>query len=406
MEPILAIDIGTTKICAILGRRDKDGPKVLAVASGPSSGIDKGLVVDVEEASRAVSTVVGEVSKKTGISLGRAHVAIGPNHVSSFNSSGRVTIIAADKVVTAVDRQAAVDDAIRKATVTPDRLLIQAIPIDYTVDGDVCVIDPVGLATTSLEARVHVITGLSTSVANVLEVMRRAGLDVDGIVLQPIASARGVLASDERSGVLVADIGGGTTGMAVLRDGGATHTGIFPVGGNHISRDIAVGLKIQIDEAEGTKKEFGCALGDMADDMDFINIGSEAQERIISKRYVCQIIEARLDEILKFLKGEIEGIVDREPTLIMLTGGSSQFEGIEELASRVFNLPVRVGRPVKVAGLPKDKRTPAYASAIGLLLYSFAGKSSEVGRVSLPPTAAAELFARLKGWLAERTSKS
>lgn len=403
MKPVLAIDLGSSSVRAAVGMRDRDGMKMLGMAVVPSSGIDKGMVVDIDSAARATAAAVAEVSQKTGLSLGRAHVAISGASVETVMSDGHVTVISADHVITAADRQAVVDDAVRKAQVEQDRKVVHTLPVIFSIDGGAEVADPVGLAAGVLEARVLLVTALATSVKNAVEVVKRAGLEVTEVVLQPIAASWGVLEEEERSNVIVIDIGGGSTGAAAWKGGAPIFAGVFPVGGNHITRDIALGLKLQVEQAEEIKGEFGKAHANDVDEMDFIEISEGEEQRVISKRYLCQIIEARLDEVLELIKSTYDmlGAEGFVPARIALTGGSSMMSGFDELTHASFGLPVSIGSLRGIGGLSEEEQKPENAALVGLLLHSltFDEEGTELGE--LPQTAAAELFGTLKTRFAE-----
>ncbi len=398
MKSILAVDVGTSNMRAVVGRAGKDGPRILGAAEVPSLGIDKGLVVDVEEAARSLAAAVSEALRGTGAAFDSAHLGISGGKVSSLSACGKIVIISADKVVTAGDCRAAVEEAIRKAGLPYDCEPVQAIPISFKVDDSSISKNPVGLTADSLEANVHLVAVPSNAVANFEEMARRAGLGPVEFAFKPLASTRGILEDGDHPNCAVIDVGSGTSGMAILVDGIAVESCTFPLGGINITRDLSLGLKIPFAEAEEVKREFGMAVGSSADELDFISLGStgDGKDRVISKRYVCQIIEARLEEIFKLASSIIRSSkgAGAAPTEVLLTGGSSNIPGIEELASRVFGLPARTRRPRAIDGI--DRLGPEFACAVGTLLLAVESADRARGGSIPPPTATAELVSKVK----------
>lgn len=404
MEPVLVIDLGTSFIRAVVGRMEKETPKVLAIAMEPSKGFDKGLVVDIDEAAGVVSSVVKDVRSQCQLPLGRAYVVISGGHTSSILSTGHILVL--DTVrIRETDKDAVIEDGRRKSGLRPDQEVIHLIPLEFQVDGGAIVTNPVGLSAGVLEAKITLAAALSTSLANVKETLHRAGLEVAGLALKPFATPWGIVSEDISQDCVVVDIGGGTTSVTLLSDGKVYHSSVIPLGGNHITRDIALGLKLDIDQAEQVKKDFGSALGDDVDDMDFVNLGEKQHGRLISKKYMCQIIEARLDEIFTLAKSELDDVISDSlaPASIVFTGGSSRIPGLEELAKRIFDLPTSQARITELEGTA-DKREFLSASAAGLLLHTV--ESLNVGEDidTLPQTLTAEAYERLKEWIASRVT--
>lgn len=407
MKSVLAIDVGTSRVRAIVGRTGKNGPWIAGVSEVQSFGIDKGLVVDIEEAARSLAAAVSEVLRETAAPFDSAYLAISGGRVSSLEACGKVVIISADKVVTAGDCRAAIDEAIRKAGMPYDYEEIQAIPTRFKVDGASISKNPVGLKADSLEANVHLVAVPSNAVANFEEAARRAGLGPVRFAFKPLASARGILEEGDCPNCAVIDLGGGTSGLAILADGAVIRSCTFPLGGINITRDLSLGLKIPFAEAEEIKREFGMAVGGSADELDFIALGSsgDGKDRVISKRYVCQIIEARLEEIFKLASSEIKSSADAgaAPVEVFLTGGSSRIQGIEELASRVFGLPVRTRSPRALDGL--GNLSPEVSAAMGTFLLAVELAEGEGGSLFPPPTATAELVSKIKRSLTRLVSR-
>ncbi|MHB0977138.1 MAG: cell division protein FtsA [Candidatus Aquicultorales bacterium] len=402
--PILAIDIGTNFISALVCSAGGGKPRVLGAAILPSAGVDKGLIVDVQAAAAVISEASASAAQNAGLSVGRAYVAVAGGHTTGIVSSGNVTVIAADKVVTEADRLAAIDDAVRKAELEADEEVVHALPFEFAVDRGAVATDPVGLSATVLEAKVNIAAGLNTALANVKEVVHRAGLESAGIVLKPIAAAWGAVGETRRNSTVHLDIGGGTTSLTVFREGFVRHTCLLPVGGNHITRDIALGLKLTIGQAEEAKIEFGSALGDEIDDMEFITLSAAEEDKVVSRRYVCQIIEARLEEIFSYMKNEMTKL-DFIPERIILTGGSSAIQAIDGLAAEVLKIPAEVGGPLVLEGLSDETAAGIGPGAFGLVRYVLEPHAEGFGPSSPPPTLAVSVMNRVKDWLGGNDGK-
>ncbi len=370
---LIGLDIGTTKICAIVGEANSEnGVDVRGVGISPSHGLRKGIVVDIEKTVNSISTALQKAENMSGIQISQAFVGLAGTHISSLNSKGVVAISGKDHVITHADRDRVLEAA-RVVVIPPEREIIHVIPREFIVDGQGGVTEPVGMAALRLEVETHIVTGAVTSIQNVVQCVHLAGIEVEEIVLESVASSKAVLGEEEKElGVVLVDIGGGTTDVAIFINGSIWHTHVLPVGGNHITNDIAIGLRIPILQAEQIKKEHGCALSDLVSDLDMLEVRSIGQKpKPIPRQKLAEIIEPRMREILLLVKEEItrSGQSHLLPGGVVLTGGGSQFEGLPELASQVLNLPVRIGYPRHITGLVDIIDSPLYATAVGLLLY-------------------------------------
>lgn len=399
---LIGIDIGTTKICAIVGEADSNNTvDVRGVGVSPSHGLRKGIVVDIEKTVGSISAAVQKAENMSGIQISRAYVGLAGTHISSLNSKGVVAISGKDRIITPSDRDRVLEAA-RVVVIPPDREIIHVIPREFIVDGQGGVTEPVGMAALRLEVETHIVTGAVTSIQNVVQCVHLAGIEVEEIVLEPVASSKAVLAEEEKElGVVLVDVGGGTTDVAIFMNGSIWHTHVLPVGGNHITNDIAIGHRIPILQAEQFKKEHGCALPSLVSELDLLEIRSIGQKpKPILRRKLAEIIEPRMGEVLTLVKEEItrSGQFQLLPGGVVITGGGSQLEGLPELASQVLELPVRIGYPRHVTGLVDIIDSPLYATAVGLLLY---GKELRKHRLPINPGGfafAGELFKKTKTW--------
>jgi len=371
---LFGIDIGTTKICAIIGEAQPDGQiEVRGVGLAPSHGLRKGIVVDIKKTARSIGMAVKKAEQMAGLAIESAFVGVAGAHISSLNSRG-VVATSRDHIITLADKERAIEAA--KAVVIPqDKEIVHVIPREFIIDGQGGVTDPVGMAALRLEAEVHIITGAITSIQNIIQCVNQAGIEVDDIVLEPIASSKATVSEEEKEGgIALIDIGGGTTDIALFLKGAIWHTFVLPLGGNHITHDIAIGLKIPILQAEQIKKDYGCALIDLPDELEYFEIKTPGQRsKPYLRRRLAEIIEARAKEILSLVKQEIvrTGQYELLAGGIVLTGGVSQLEGLPELASQIFDLPVRIGLPTNsITGLVDLINHPLYSTAVGLLIYA------------------------------------
>ncbi len=369
---ITSIDVGTTKVCTTIADMDDGGGiRVVGVGISPSEGLHKGLVVNIGEARDSVRESVKKAEQASGCKVESAYIGVTGRHVSSLNNRAVVAITRNDKLVRPDDLKRVITSA-RSVKVPVDRRLLHVIPRGYAVDGQSGVRNPIGMHGFRLDVEAHIITAAVTSVQNLVKCIRGIGVDIDDLILEPLASSEAVLSEDEKQvGVILADIGGGTTDIAVFREGSIWHTAILPVAGYQITRDLMIGLGLPFDVAEEMKKKYGSvtqvyeAKSGMRSD-DLVTNGHG-----VSHQDLCDIIRARVEEILRLIvlempNTEYETLV---PDGLVLTGGSSNLAGIEALGRNTLQLPVRVGLPTNIYGISDALHDPAYATSVGLLLW-------------------------------------
>jgi len=368
---VASIDVGTTKICTILADvSDGDSPRVVGVGISPSRGLHKGLVVNINEARESIRDSVRKAEQASNYKVESAYVGVTGRHVSSMNNRGVVAITRNDRVVRPDDLKRVLSTA-QSVKTASDRRLLHVIPRSYAVDGQPGVKNPVGMHGFRLDVETHVITAAVTSIQNLVKCIRSIGIDVEDLILEPLASSEAVLTADEKQvGVILADIGGGTTDVAVFRDGSIWHTSILPVAGYQLTRDIAIGLGLPFDIAEEMKKKYGSVMPVYEGKTDTAPAISQDGHGV-SYQDLCDIVRARVEEILKLIllempSSEYEALV---PAGLVLTGGSSNLSGIAALGRDILRLPVRVGTPTDVYGIADVLRDPAYATSVGLLLW-------------------------------------
>ena len=406
-ELIVGLDVGTTKICAVIGEpKPGGGLDVIAVGNAPSRGLRRGVVVNIDSTVEAIKQAVTEAEQMAGVDVSGVYAGIAGGHVRSLNSRGVVAISGREREVSRLDVERAVDAA-RAINVPQDREIIHVLPQTFMVDDADGVREPVGMSGVRLEVECHIVTAAVTSVQNVVRSVNRAGLAVQDVVLEPIASAEAVLFPDEKElGVVLIDIGGGTTDMALFRDGAVWHTAVLPLGGDHITNDVAVGLRTPMADAEALKKRYGCALTSLVPAEETVDVPSVGgrKPRELSRQVLSEIIQPRLEEIFTLVaQGLVKaGFTEAATAGIVVTGGSSILEGVPELAEAVFELPVRRGVPAEVGGLAEVVRSPIFATGVGLALYGARRQAAGVLPFDSSDGALlARLGRRLAGWFGE-----
>ncbi|MBI3592170.1 MAG: cell division protein FtsA [Nitrospirae bacterium] len=381
---IVGLDVGTTKICAIAGEATGEGINILSVSSYPSTGLKKGVVIDIEATAGSMKKVAADVEEKTGIGIREVYVGIAGSHIKSFNSYGAVGI--KGREVTREDVDRAIDSA--SAVYVPlDREILHVLPTDFILDGQDGIKDPVGMAGVRLEVKVYIVTGAVTSVQNLLKCCERAGLEVIDIVLQPLASAEATLTSYERDmGVMLVDVGGGTTDIAIYKDEWLRHTAVLGIGGNHFTNDLSVGLRLPFHEAERVKKKYGAVMvSDMNGMAEVDVVAIDGQVRGIPGKYITEILQPRSEELLELVRQEMRMLQNNGIVVsgVILTGGASLLSGFDRMAEAVLSMPVRIGYPdmepkdsapeyQRIWGLKTEFNNPMYATGIGLVLYGAA----------------------------------
>jgi len=373
---IVGLDLGTTKTCAIIGEFKKHGIDIIGCGSTPSKGLRKGMVVNIEETAESINQVVEEAELMAGCKINTVYTGIAGSHIKGLNSHGVIGIKDHEVRRNDIDR---VIEAAKVLSIPLDREIIHVIPQEFVVDEQDGIYDPLGMSGVRLEAKVHLVTGAVASAQNIVKCANRNGLAVKELVLQPLASSESTLEADERElGVVLVDIGGGTTDIAILQGGSIRYTSVLPLGGNHLTSDIAVGLKTSLKQAEEIKVQHGCSASASTEKEETIEVSCMGGRppRTTSQRFLCQIIQSRVEEIFNLIDKEIirSGYKELVASGVVLTGGTALLEGIVETAERILNLPVRVGYPNTVGGLSEIVKSPIYATAVGLILY---GKSHE-----------------------------
>ena len=368
---IASIDVGTTKICTTVAEvDDAGGVQIVGVGISPSKGLHKGLVVNINDARESIRKSVGQAEQASDYRIESAYVGVTGRHVNSLNNKGVVAITRNDRLVRPDDLRRVLQSA-QSVKVSNDRKLLHIIPRGYAIDGQAGVKNPVGMHGFRLDVETHIITAAVTSVQNLVKCIHGIGIEVDDLVLEPLASSEAILSEDERqSGVILADIGGGTTDVAVFREGSIWHTSILPVAGYQLTRDVAIGLGLPFDVAEEMKKRYGSVMPVYESKMDDASpISSDGHG--VSYQDLCDIVRARVEEVMRLIllelpRSDYETLV---PAGLVLTGGSSNLAGIDILGRDILDLPVRVGVPTHIQGITDALRDPAYATSVGLLLW-------------------------------------
>ena len=371
-EIIVGLDIGTTKIAIIVAQRDVGGKlDIIGIGTHPSKGLRRGVVINIEATVDSIKRAVEEAELMAGCQISEVYAGIAGSHIKAFNSHGIVAV--KNKEVSARDVERVIDAA--KAIAIPmDREILHILPQEYIVDEQDGIREPLGMSGVRLEAKVHIVTGAVASAQNIVKSANRVGLSVADIVLEPLASAEAVLSPEEKElGVALVDIGGGTTDVSVFHEGSVRHTAVLALGGNHITSDIAAGLRTPSSSAEQIKRRYGCALARVVKNDETIEVASTGgrEPRIMSRKVLAEIIEPRVDEILRLVHKELtrSGFDEFLTGGVVLTGGTVLLGNTSELAEQIFSLPVRIGYPTGVGGLVDVVNSPAFATGVGLVLY-------------------------------------
>ncbi|MEE8556721.1 MAG: cell division protein FtsA [Myxococcota bacterium] len=369
---MVGLDIGTTKICAVVAERNGESVDILGVGGHPSRGLRKGVVIDIDATVDSIRKAVDEVELMAGCEITSVYAGIAGGHIQARNEIGMVTI--KDREVKPGDVKRVIEQA-QAVAIPADREVIHVIPQEYEIDDQDGIKQPIGMSGIRLISKVHIVTASVTSAQNIVKCCNRAGLNVVDIVLEPLASSEAVLARDEQElGVALVDIGGGTTDVAVFIQGAVKHSAVLSLGGYHLTNDAAVGLRTPFDQAERIKRRYGCAAPRLlpADDILIVSgVGGRAP-REIGRKLLAEFLEPRAEEILTLVREDLKrsGYLTRIPSGLVLTGGSSALEGFPELAEEIFELPVRRGLPRGVGGLADRVQGPEFATGVGLVLYA------------------------------------
>ena len=370
-EIIVGLDIGTTKICAVVGEIRPDTIEIIGIGSHISEGLRKGVVVNIEKTVQSIKEAIEEAETMAGCEISSVYVGIAGGHIKGFNSHGVIAL--KEREVTKKDI-ARVIEAASAVAIPMDREVIHVLTQEFVVDEQDGILDPLGMAGVRLEAKIHIVTGAVTSAQNIIKCANRAGLDVCDIVLESIASSEAVLSQEERNlGVALLDFGGGTTDVAVFSRGTTKHTSVLALGGENLTYDISIGLRTPQIEAEKIKLKYGCALSSMIGSDDTIEVPGVGgrKARVLSRQILGEIIEPRVEEIFNLVREDLirAGYDNQITSGVVVTGGSAELAGVAELAEQVFNAPARIGYPQKVSGLVEIVNKPMYATAVGLVLY-------------------------------------
>ncbi|WP_197053864.1 MULTISPECIES: cell division protein FtsA [Chitinibacter] len=397
---IVGLDIGTSKVVAVVADVTEDGAlNVVGMGSASSKGLKRGVVVDIEKTVNAIQAALGEAELMADCKISEVYTGIAGSHIKSMNSHGMVAI--KDKEVTQQDIDRVIETA-SAVNIPADHQVLHILSQEYVIDGQEDVKEPLGMSGVRLEVRVHIVSGAVSAVQNITKCVRRCGLEIAEVVLQPLASAHAVLTDDERDlGVCLVDIGGGTTDMAVFINGAIRHTAVIPIAGDQITNDIAMALRTPTGEAENIKIQYGVALRHMTDPQTMIEVPGvgERGARQMSRHTLAEVIEPRVEELYSFVQAELRrvGLEDRLSSGIVITGGAALMPGMCELAEEIFHMPVRLGLPRYVGGLAEVVKNPRYSTAVGLLLVArqqmqkIPGQRGDKGSIG-------DILGRMKSW--------
>jgi cell division protein FtsA len=408
-EIIVGLDLGTTKVCAVVAATDENGRiNILGVGKSPSEGLNRGVVANIDKTVRSIQTAVAEAEMQSGIKIQSVVVGIAGDHIQSFQSRGVIAISRPENEITQEDVDRLIHDT-KRVALPADRKIIHVIPQEFIIDGQPGVQDPVGMSCVRLEANVHIITGLVTAAQNIYKCVLRAGLQIQDMVLEPLASSYAVLEEEEKEvGIALLDIGGGTTDLAVFEDRTIRHTAVIPIAGNQVTSDIRKGLGVLTDQAERLKCQYGFAyLPSVIDDDPIILPGIGGRPPMeIDKKLLAQIIQPRMEEILELAAMEIKrsGYSKHLSAGVVLTGGGSLIKGTAELAREVLGMHVKIGIPSGFnAGLVREISNPMYATSVGLVLYAMENREQSAVHFDNGKNGKSikHIFRRMKSWFDE-----
>jgi cell division protein FtsA len=399
-DTIVGLDIGTSKVVAIVGEVTSEGTiEVIGIGSHPSRGLKKGVVVNIESTVLSIQRAVEEAELMAGCEITSVYAGIAGSHVRSLNSHGIVAI--REREVTPGDVERVIDAA-RAVAIPADQKILHIIPQEFLIDHQEGIREPIGMSGVRLEAKVHMVTGAESAAQNIIKCIQRCGLSVEDIVLEQLASSHAVLSDDEKElGVCLVDIGGGTTDIAVFSGGAIRHTAVIPIAGDQVTNDIAVSMRTPTQYAEEIKIRYACALSQLANSDETIEVPSvgDRPPRRLARQTLAEIVEPRYEELFTLIRNEIarSGFDDMIAAGIVLTGGSSKMEGAIELAEEVFHLPVRLGVPQGVSGLADVVRNPIHATGVGLLQYALHEMQQRQGESPMGG-GIKDVWARMKAW--------
>jgi len=405
-DTVTGLDIGTSKVAAIIGVVGEDDKmEVTGIGLAPSRGLRKGVVVNLEATTAAIEKAVSDAEIMAGVEVGSVYAGIAGGHIRGINHHGVVIVPnRKNRTITEADIKRVITQA--KAVEIPiEREILVALPREFIVDDQRGILEPVGMSGTRLEALIHIVTGAVTSVQNIVKAINGAGLAVEDIVLQPMASSEAVLEQDEKDlGVILVDMGAGTTDVVIYVNGAIWHTGVVPLGGEQVTNDIAIGLRTPLPSAEEIKRDSGCALISSVNGGETIEVPSVGgrQSRVIAKRALAEIIQPRMAELLELVYREVQtsGYGDMAPAGVVMTGGASLLTATSDLAEHIFNMPVRIGYPRQVSGLADKVKDPIYATGVGLILHGARERRAGNGaRRYIKGNHFNRILKRMKDWL-------
>ncbi|HEX14038.1 MAG TPA: cell division protein FtsA [Desulfurella acetivorans] len=403
---IVGLDIGTTKVCTVVGKYDSTELRIIGIGTNPSSGLRKGIVINIDQAVDSIKKSIFKAEQMSGIKITNVYAGISGSHIRSYNSTGVIAVKGNE--VTESDIKRVIDGA-KAIIIPPDREIIHVIPQEFIVDEQNGIKEPLGMSCTRLEAKVHVVTGGVSNIQNIIKCCQKSSLNVVDIVLQPIASSLAVLTQDEKDiGVCLVDIGGGTTDVAVFLNNSLRHTFVLSIGGDHITNDISVAFRLPYKEAENLKINYGTAMieGNYEDETIELQRNFSSKIKQIYKSDLAQVIEPRIEEIFSLVKEELDkmNILGLLGAGVVLTGGTAMLENITDLAENIFKLPVRVGYPINIGGIKDALDNPMYSTAIGLTMYAVENRQ-EKGDVLATPnsgdTSFSSIISKMKKWIKE-----
>ncbi|MDO6441245.1 MULTISPECIES: cell division protein FtsA [unclassified Marinobacter] len=397
---IVGLDIGTSKVVAIVGKRKMDGTiEVVGIGSHPSRGLKRGVVVNIETTVQAIQRAVEEAELMAGCRIHSVYAGIAGSHIKSLNSHGIVAI--RDREVTQADIDRVIDAA-QAVAIPADQKVLHILPQEFVIDNQEGIKEPMGMSGVRLEAKVHLVTCAVNAAQNIEKCIRRCGLEADDIILEQLASSHAILTEDEKElGVCVVDVGGGTTDIAVFTGGAIRHTAVIPIAGDQVTNDIAMALRTPTQNAEEIKIKYACALTQLAGADETIKVPSvgDRAPRDLSRQALAEVVEPRYEELFTLVQSELRrsGFEDLVPAGIVITGGASTMEGVVELAEEIFHMPVRLACPHAVSGMTEVVNNPVYATGVGLLIHGF--RQMDLGRAPvLKGEDAPSLFERMKAW--------
>ena len=397
---IVGLDIGTSKVVAIVGAITEEGNlEIVGIGSHPSRGLKKGVVVNIESTVQSIQRAIEEAELMAGCQIHSVYAGIAGSHIRSLNSHGIVAI--RDREVYALDLERVIDAA-QAVAIPADQKVLHILPQEYVIDTQEGIKEPLGMSGVRLEAKVHLVTCAVNAAQNIEKCIRRCGLEVEDIILEQLASSYAVLTDDERElGVCLVDIGGGTTDIAIFTEGAIRHTGVIPIAGDQVTNDIAMALRTPTQYAEEIKIKYACALTQLAGADETIKVPSvgDRPPRDLSRQALAEVVEPRYDELFTLVQAELRrsGYEDMIAAGIVLTGGTSKMEGVVELAEEIFHTPVRIGVPQDVAGLTDIVRNPIYSTGVGLLQYGLKQNAGGLIKTSRPQVSS-NGFSRIKEW--------